>query len=97
MCHENGPDLDSGSDRNSGGGDLEKLLMQTTQNTPRMKSSFARRIGLPGAILAFVMGLSGLWGQGTTTSALSGRIVDADGKPVPEAEVTLVHVPTGSN
>ena len=62
-----------------------------------MTPSFARTIGLPGAILAFVMAFSALWGQGTTTSALSGRIVDADGKPVPEAEVTLVHVPTGSS
>ncbi|MGL4576687.1 MAG: carboxypeptidase regulatory-like domain-containing protein [Burkholderiaceae bacterium] len=31
-----------------------------------------------------------------TTSAMGGRITGADGKPVAEAEVTILHVPSGS-
>ncbi|MGA1204197.1 MAG: TonB-dependent receptor domain-containing protein [Opitutales bacterium] len=39
---------------------------------------------------------SGLWGQGITSSALTGKVVDASGNPVAGATVTAVHNPTGT-
>ncbi|MEM6633847.1 MAG: TonB-dependent receptor [Bacteroidota bacterium] len=37
-----------------------------------------------------------LWGQGTTTSTMNGRILSKDGNPLASATVTAVHEPTGS-
>ena len=37
-----------------------------------------------------------LWGQGTTTSSMNGRVVAKDGAPLASATVTAVHEPTGS-
>jgi hypothetical protein len=37
-----------------------------------------------------------MYGQGSTTSSMGGRIVDKDGKPLPGATIVAVHVPSGS-
>ena len=37
-----------------------------------------------------------MYGQGSTTSALTGRIVDNKGNPLPGATILAVHVPSGS-
>ncbi len=34
--------------------------------------------------------------QGVTTAAFAGRVVDIDGKPVLGAQITILHVPTGT-
>jgi hypothetical protein len=37
-----------------------------------------------------------MFGQGSTTSSMSGKIVDKDGKALPGATIVAVHVPSGS-
>lgn len=37
-----------------------------------------------------------IFGQGSTTGAFTGKVVDVDGNPVLAAEVTIIHVPTGT-
>jgi hypothetical protein len=39
---------------------------------------------------------SSLWAQSVTTSAISGRITDQRGEPLPGANVVAVHLPTGT-
>ena len=46
--------------------------------------------------LIFVLGTQMAWAQGSTTSAMNGRVVDANGEPLPGATVIAVHQPTGS-
>lgn len=62
-----------------------------------MNPSFVRKSGIFGFLAAFALATASLWGQGTTTSALSGRIVDTDGEAIASANVVLTHVPTGSS
>ena len=52
-----------------------------------------KRSGLAlGALLISVLSL----GQGVTTSALNGRIVDTNGDPLPGATIVARHIPSGS-
>ena len=37
-----------------------------------------------------------IYGQGATTSGISGRVVDSDGQPLPGAAIVAVHVPSGT-
>ncbi len=37
-----------------------------------------------------------IFGQGSTTGAFTGKVLDVDGNPVMAAEVTILHVPTGT-
>ncbi len=55
---------------------------------------------LGGALLAVLMAFgltSSAWAQGVTTAALNGVVVDQSGKPLPGANVTVVHQPSGTN
>lgn len=47
-------------------------------------------------LLAGLLAASGLQGQGITSSALAGRVIDAGGDPLVDATVTAVHTPTGT-
>lgn len=50
-------------------------------------------------LLALFVGASwtgSAWAQGVTTAALNGVVVDKDGKPLPGANVMVVHVPSGT-
>lgn len=48
------------------------------------------------AIMVF-LGISGVMlGQGSTTSAMNGRILDQGGMPLPGANIVAVHVPSGT-
>jgi hypothetical protein len=49
--------------------------------------------GFLSLVLAFA---TTLFGQGVTTSGISGSVTSQDGKPVAGASVTVVHVPTGT-
>lgn len=62
-----------------------------------MDPSFVRKSGIFGFLAVFALATGSLWGQGITTSALNGRIVDADGEAIASARVVLTHVPTGSS
>ncbi len=46
------------------------------------------------AILIF--SFSNLWAQGVTTGSINGIITDADGDPLPGANIIAVHVPSGA-
>lgn len=49
------------------------------------------------AFLTFgMLASSGLWGQGITSSALSGRVIDSEGAAIAGATVTAIHTPTGT-
>lgn len=47
-------------------------------------------------LLAFGLGLHTVFGQGSTTSTINGRVLDKDGNPLASATVLVVHTPTGS-
>src|SRR5689334_19783687 len=50
-----------------------------------------------GGLVALSFVLAGTaFGQGVTTSALSGTVSDAQGRPVSGATVTVVHEPSGT-
>ncbi|MEQ8534587.1 MAG: carboxypeptidase regulatory-like domain-containing protein, partial [Imperialibacter sp.] len=55
-----------------------------------------RRILQLALTLLITASFSTLFGQGTTTSALNGQVVDANGVALPGATVLAVHTPTGS-
>ncbi|MBW8823666.1 MAG: carboxypeptidase regulatory-like domain-containing protein, partial [Xanthomonadales bacterium] len=46
--------------------------------------------------IAALLATAPLFAQNVTTSAVSGRIVDAGGKPVAGATVVITHEPTGT-
>lgn len=49
------------------------------------------------SFFALFLGLTAyVFGQGTTTSAINGRILDESGQPLPGATVVAVHVPSGT-
>ncbi len=50
------------------------------------------------AVLVMAMGCLSLslYGQGTTTSSMNGKVLDTNGEPLPGATVLAVHTPTGS-
>jgi len=48
------------------------------------------------AMLVFLFITALMFGQGSTTSSMSGRIVDKDGQALPGATIVAVHVPSGS-
>ena len=54
----------------------------------KVKHLFMMMIFLFSAVMVF--------GQGATTSSMSGKIVDKDGKPLPGATIVAVHVPSGT-
>ncbi|MFC4723111.1 carboxypeptidase regulatory-like domain-containing protein [Geojedonia litorea] len=45
-------------------------------------------------IAFFAIGLA--FGQGTTTSAINGKITDSEGQPLPGANIVVVHLPTNT-
>jgi hypothetical protein len=47
--------------------------------------------------MAMVFAFQTIYGQGATTSALSGIVRDADGQSLPGATIVAVHVPSGSS
>jgi len=57
-----------------------------------MKKSFKF---LAAMMLSFMVAVS-LFGQGTTTSGMNGKITDENGGPLPGATVIAIHIPTGS-
>lgn len=49
------------------------------------------------SVIVLFLGMTGLlFGQGSTTSAMSGRILDDGGQPLPVATVVAIHVPSGT-
>jgi len=49
------------------------------------------------SVIVLFLGMTGLlFGQGSTTSAMSGRILDDGGQPLPVATVVATHVPSGT-
>ncbi|MEQ8714552.1 MAG: carboxypeptidase regulatory-like domain-containing protein [Cyclobacteriaceae bacterium] len=48
------------------------------------------------AVLTLCLGSSVVLAQGSTTSAMNGQVVDANGEGIPGATVVAVHEPTGS-
>lgn len=46
--------------------------------------------------LALTIGSLSVFGQGATTSAINGRVVDDKGTPVPSATIVALHEPSGS-
>ena len=73
--------------------------MKTDRSLVRMNPSFVGKSGILGFLAALALSAASLWGQGTTTSALSARVVDADGEPLgrypldlePVADPAAVH------
>src|SRR5690349_5523888 len=55
-----------------------------------------RAKALPVAIAA-LLAVSAAHAQNITTSGINGRVLDAGGKPVAGAVVTIVHVPSGTS
>ena len=47
-------------------------------------------------ILIFMIISALMFGQGSTTSALTGRIVDSKGQALPGATILAIHVPSGT-
>ncbi len=47
-------------------------------------------------LVAFAFTGALLYGQGTTTSGINGRVVDEKGEALPGATIVAIHVPTGS-
>jgi hypothetical protein len=47
-------------------------------------------------MLVFLPVAAMIFGQGSTTSGLSGRITDISGQPLPGASIVAVHVPSGT-
>ena len=58
-----------------------------------MKKSMIRLLFVA---ITFVIVGSLSFGQGTTTAAMNGRVVDDQGNPLPGATVVAIHEPTGS-
>ena len=54
-----------------------------------------RARSLPFAI-ATLLATSSVFAQNITTSGAIGRVLDAQGKPVADATVTILHVPSGT-
>ncbi len=48
------------------------------------------------SLLALILISSMAWGQGATTAALRGKVVDDKGNPLENANVILIHEPSGS-
>lgn len=48
-------------------------------------------------MLAFLSVTVFMFGQGSTTSGLAGRIVDTKGQPLPGATILAIHVPSGTS
>lgn len=46
--------------------------------------------------IAMVMALPAVFGQGVTTSSISGKVVDNSGEVVPMANVVAIHTPSGT-
>ena len=47
-------------------------------------------------LLLFLFVNALIFGQGSTTSSMSGKIIDSSGEPLPGATVVAVHVPSGT-
>ncbi|TVR53410.1 MAG: TonB-dependent receptor [Puniceicoccaceae bacterium] len=47
-------------------------------------------------LLALLLPVQGLIAQAITTGAIEGRVVDTGGRAVPDAELEIIHLPTGT-
>jgi len=47
-------------------------------------------------VISFLLVSVLMYGQGSTTSSMSGRIADGQGEPLPGASIVAVHVPSGT-
>jgi len=48
------------------------------------------------SFFAMFLAVSAIFGQGSTTSGINGRILDESGQPLPGATIITVHVPSGT-
>jgi len=72
----------------------EKNFLKTAKVKHRRKKQMKRNLWITLALALLLP--AALYAQSVTNGAFSGKVVDMDGKPVMGAEISLLHVPTGT-